>query len=110
MKRSSSAPMINQLGMGMPKDTSQPRFGALEIKKCNSAFSPAPSASRPTSLNCSPGPSTSSGHANIPNTSTGKETPMEIDASSFANSFLASLNHTRPRRFSASFSPVSSVD
>lgn len=52
---------------------------------------------------------TSNVASNVATTSlagTSKET-TEIDPTSLANSFLSSLSGSRPRRFSASFSPVS---
>jgi hypothetical protein len=87
LKRSSSAPMINQLGIGPTKEVP----GTQDV-----STSVVPHTS---GLASSSGHSSGGGHSS-------KESSIDIDASSLANSFLSSLGGPRPRRFSASFSPV----
>jgi hypothetical protein len=85
--------MINQLGVTPPPESSRERL-TLNIQGLSSG-----SAEPGLTSSCST-PSGNGGGSN-------REVSMELDASSFASSFLASLNNPRPRRFSASFSPVS---
>ena len=84
--------MINQLGVATPTETPRDRL-SLNIHGL-----PAGSSDTGPSSSCS----TPSGNCGGNN----REVSMELDAASFASSFLASLNNPRPRRFSASFSPV----
>lgn len=77
LKRSSSAPMINQLGIG-----------AIVPETMN---------------NISPSSTPSSG--SLPHHSSARNKESIADLDSYASSFLSSLGG-RPRRFSASFSPA----
>ncbi|CAL8094755.1 unnamed protein product [Orchesella dallaii] len=80
LKRSSSAPMINQLGTGRDEPNAQGMTSGTSTAVLPSAGSGLGGAAKDTT---------------------------EIDAGSLANSFLSSLSGSRPRRFSASFSPGS---
>jgi len=93
LKRSSSAPMINQLGVAPPPENPRDRL-TLNIHGLSTGSGEA-------------GPSSSCSTPSGTNSANNREVSMELDAASFASSFLASLNNPRPRRFSASFSPVS---